>query len=189
MTKDLEKIKTLKICLISLVVFLSLLILSTTTLAYFNFKKVYEGEGNLPKLNLDYAVVGGSANSLRNIPYSGQTSQDITVSISSYENTIKGYVRVKVGIVWSNSLNNTPYNDYNQLVTACNVSNKDTQNANLWEYKNGYYYLKEAMEKDTEIVLFDEIIFAEGISSYLGERVSIYVFVEIYQTTNLPENW
>jgi len=187
MINKINLVKSLKIWLVFLLAILTILIISTTTLAYFNFLKVYEGAGNLPKLNISYSVSGGNVENLRNITYTGQSSNDITVILSTYENNISGYVRAKVAISWSNSLNNTPYNDNNELVKACDV--KNTINENLWEYKNGYYYLKTLLEKDKEVVLFNQVSFADGITTYRGERVSIYILAEIYQTTNLPENW
>ena len=189
MTKTLRKVKKEKIWLTILLVVLTILILTTSTHAYFNFKKVYEGSGNLPKLNINYTVSGNNPNALKNISFTGQANNNITVTLNTLENNISGYVRVKVGIVWSNSLNNTPYNDNNDIVTACAINNTISENANLWQLNNGYYYLIQPMEKDTEVVLFDQIIFGESLSSYYGERVSLYIFAEIYQTTNLPENW
>lgn len=189
MTKEAKTNKILKVWLYCLIALLTILILSTTSIAYFNFKKVYEGEGNLPKLNINYTISGGTTASLNNISYTGQPSNSLTVTLNTNENNVSGYVRVYVGFVWSNSLNNTPYNDNNQVVNACSVSNSLQENASLWEYRNGYYYLKQAMEKDTEVVLFDTIVFGEAISSYRGERVTIYIVADIYQTTNLPENW
>ena len=189
MTKELKTIKILKVWLYFLIAFLTILILSTSTIAYFNFKKVYEGEGSLPKLNINYTVSGGSEDVLKNITYTGQSTNSVIVKLNTLENNVGGYVRAKVAFVWSNSLNNTPYNDNNELVTACKVSNSLNENSNLWEFRNGYFYLKQAMEKDTEVVLFDTIVFAESLTTYRGERVSIYIIAEIYQTTNLPSNW
>ena len=189
MDKKLKIVKNLKVWLIVLVTLLSILLVSTTTLAYFNYIKVYEEQGYLPKLNISYTISGNNPESLRNIYYSGQDAENITVKLTSYGNNISGYVRVKVAISWSNSLNNTPYNDNNQIVTACDISNYEISNRNKWEKRNGFYYLKEPMAKDSEVVLFDQIVFGEYLSSYVGERVSIYIIAEIYQTTNLPENW
>lgn len=189
MIKNSSTIKKLKIGLATLLAILGVLILSTTTLAYFNFKKVYEGEGNLPILNIEYQILGGTKDSLKNIVYNGQESNKITVILNTEGNNVSGCVRAKVVAVWSNSLNNTPYNDDNVIVTACKVSNSNPTSKDLWEFKNGYYYLKEPLQKESYVVLFDSIDFGEKISAYRGEKVSIYVFTEIYQTTNLPQNW
>jgi hypothetical protein len=189
MINEGKKVKILKRLLYLSIVLFAVLIVSTTSIAYFTFKKVYEGDGNLPKLNLYYSVSGATTDVLRNISYNGQASNSITVKLNTMENNVSGYVRAKVAIYWSNSLNNTPYDDNNKLVIACEVLNSNAENANLWEFKNGYFYLKEPMEKDTEVTLFDTIKFAENITAYRGERVSLIIIAEIYQTTNLPENW
>ena len=179
--RNLNKLKILLIYLISIFIVSAL---SFSTIAYFNFKKIYEGEGELPKLNIYSTVSTGDVSSLRNIAYTGQSSENIAVKLNTEGNNISGYVRVKVSVVWVNFLNNTPYNDKNELVTACSVSNSKAENAALWEERNGYFYLKAPMEKNTEVTLFDKINFANDLPiAYRGERVSIYVIAEIYQTS------
>ena len=59
---------------------------------------------------------------------------------------------------------------------------------------NKRYFLNESKNKKSRRLAerlnsFDSIDFGEKISSYRGEKVSLYIFTEIYQTTNLPQNW
>lgn len=181
-----RKNKTL-ILFFSLVLCLLLALASFTSLAYFKFSKVFDGEGQLPILNIDYKVSTGLASDLRNITYSNQTETPVGVTISTEGNNMGGYVRVKVVVSWSNNLNNTPQNDGGSVITACAVAYDETS----WEYRNGCYYYNGIMPKDSNIVLFEKINFHEEIplNTYLGETVTIVIIPEIYQQVNLPENW
>ncbi|MBE5746116.1 MAG: hypothetical protein E7359_02385 [Clostridiales bacterium] len=161
--------------------------LTFTTQAYFKYYKTFEGEGDLPILNINYTISTNNSNSLKDIVYNGQNTENISVKINTNGNNIAGVVRVKVLPVWESGLNNTPYNQENIIVKACGVS----YDTNVWEEKNGYLYLKNVIEKDNEIELFSAITFGDLLTNdYRGESVDINLILEIYQKDyNLPENW
>lgn len=180
----MKKTKITKSLIVVLSFFMCVLLVCSTS-AYFNFLKSFEGAGNLPVLKIDYEVTGGSVDSLKNIVYNGQTEVNLSVNLTTNGNNISGYVRVKVGFIWSNNLSNKTYSSSQQLIDACSI-NYDTS---LWNLKNDYLYLKSPIEKDSSVNLFSKITFGDVNNSYRGEEVSIHLFNEIYQTTNLPQNW
>lgn len=181
-----EKTNSLIITImISLVIVLSGL-LTFSSIAFFKFEKSFTGSGTLPILKIDYSINTNNKDSLKNISYNGQESQNIEVKISTNGNNISGFVRIKVAIVWTNLLNNTPYDDSNEQITACDLNYDDS----VWTKKaNNYYYLNDAMEENQEIVFFSNILFGNLPEEYRGQQVSIYLITEIFQTSNLPENW
>lgn len=179
-----QKKKNVKILLSLIISIITLSIITLSSIAYFNYKKVYEGSGNLPILNINSTVIESEAD-LKNIIYNGQTQEFVTVKLNSNGNNVSGLVRVKVAYVWSGSLSNITYDDENNLIKACDV-NYDTA---LWQEKNGYLYLKSSLEPDQEVTLFSEITFGNLSDNYRGKRVDLYLICEIYQTANLPEDW
>lgn len=182
----MKKVSFDKIFIILLLAIFVMSAITLSTTAYFKFRKVFDGNGNLPILNIDYKINTGDIDSLKNIVYNGQVDEQISVALTTSGNNVSGKVRAKVGISWSNSLNNTPYNNNNEIVTACEI----VYQTSLWEQRNGFFYLKSLMEKDGEIELFSSIKFGEALpDEYRGENVSIYLILEIYQDYNLPANW
>lgn len=181
MEKQKRSLKIISALILSLSV---LTIVMLSSLAYFNFKKVYEGTGNLPVLNINYTVKD-NVSSLKNIVYNGQQTEDVEVKINTIGNNINGLVRIKIGYVWSGSLSNTAYVE-GTLINACSINYDDS----LWQQKqNGYFYLNAPMQPGQEIMLFNQIKFENLTDNYRGKKVDIYIICEIYQTTNLPENW
>lgn len=181
----MQKTKNIKVILCLLFIITILSVITFSSLAYFNFSKVFEGGGELPILHIDKSFINGDETSLKNIYYNGQIGQNLTVKLNTNGNNIGGYVRVKIAYAWSGSLSNITYNTSHELVNACSVDYDE----NIWQEKNGYIYLKNEMLKDSEIVLFENIIFDSLTEDYRGNKVDIYLICEIYQKTNLPENW
>lgn len=179
-----QKKKNVKILLSLIISIITLSIITLSSIAYFNYKKVYEGSGNLPILNINSTVIESEAD-LKNIIYNGQTQEFVTVKLNSNGNNVSGFVRVKIAYVWSGSLSNTTYDIDGNLIKACDVNYDKT----LWQEKNGYLYLKSGLEPDKEVTLFSEIIFGNLSDNYRGKKVDLYLICEIYQTSNLPENW
>lgn len=179
-----EKYKSLKIYLIAYIALIVMIILSITSFAYFSFKKVYEGGGDLPVLHINYTFASGNDNAMKNIVYNGQQSENVAVNINTNGNNLNGLVRAKIVYSWANSLSNLTYKDGN-VVKACSVS----YNGSVWEEDNGYLYLIQQMEPDTEIELFSDISFENLPNNYRGNAVSVYLICEICQTNNLPTNW
>lgn len=179
-----QKKNCVEISLSLVVALIVISIITLSSLAYFNYKKIYEGSGNLPILNI-YSTVLDSEADLKNIIYNGQSSNYAEVKLNTNGNNISGLVRVKIAYVWAGSLSNTTYDDEGNLIKACDV-NYDTT---IWEEKNGYLYLKSSLEPDNEVTLFSEIIFGNLSDNYRGKKVDLYLMCEIYQTSNLPENW
>lgn len=174
-----KKLEIKNIILVFSIIIISLII-SFSSLAYYNFKKIYDGSGTLPILNIGKVITNGTEETLKNIYYNGQSETQVEVKLNSNGNNISGYVRVKVFYEWSDSLNSLFNGSY-----ACSV-NYDTS---TWTEKNGYLYLNQPLEKDSEVVLFDKLNFAELTNEYRGKKVDISLLCEIYQTANLPENW
>lgn len=187
MIKKMERKNLISLTAIIILAVLCFVLSINLSSAYFKYKKVYEGSGELPILNIDYKInsVSGKAEPLKNIVYLGQNREEISVLLNTQGNNINGKVRVKVGIVWSNSLNNTPLNDLSEQVTACKLN----VDVSKWEFKDNCYYLKEDLKPNSEIALFEGLLFDPNLSEYLGNSVSVYLIVEIYQSTNLPEDW
>lgn len=153
--------------------------------AYFGYKKALISNGVLPILKIEYSINTNDKNSLRNISFSGQAEENISVSFSTFGNNIAGSVRVEVGISWSNSLDSTPTIGDNPTEACYLEFDKE-----VWQKQGNYYYLIDPMEKDSEIEFFSKICFAENIpSNYRGQTVSIYLIPAIYQTTSLPQDW
>lgn len=175
--------KFVVILLLACIIFSSL---SFSTLAYFKFQKTFLGDGVLPILNINYKLSNNDPLSLVNLVYNGQESEEIGVFINTNGNNISGRVRLRAAISWSNSLSNKTYNNNNELISACFI----TYNNSLWEERNNAIYLKQPMEKDTEIEAVISIGFGENLpETYRGKSVLIKIFVDIYQDYNLPENW
>ena len=179
-----QKKNYVKISLSLIIALIVISIITLSSIAYFNYKKVYEGNGNLPVLNI-YSTVLDSEDELKDIIYNGQTQEFVTVKLNSNGNNVGGLVRVKVAYVWSGSLSNTTYDDENNLIKACDVNYDNS----LWQEKNGYLYLISSLEPDQEVTLFSEIVFGNLSDNYRGKKVDLYLICEIYQTSNLPENW
>lgn len=181
-----EKIEPLKLFIILFALFISIASITISTYTYFKYKKVYDSDGDLPILKINATINTADFNSLKNIIYNGQSGEDIVVTLNTTGNNTKGLVRVKVAVSWSNLLNNTTYNTNNELVTACKV----TYNTDIWQEKNGFLYLKTALDKNSEVELFSSVKFGENLpSEYRGEAVDIYLITEIYQENNVPGNW
>lgn len=179
-----QKKNYVKISLSLIIALIVISIITISSIAYFNYKKVYEGNGNLPILHINSTVLDSEAD-LKNIVYNGQDSKYAEVKLNTNGNNINGLVRVKIAYVWSGSLSNITYDDENNLIKACDV-NYDTA---LWQEKNGYLYLKSSLEPDQEVTLFSEITFGNLSDNYRGKKVDLYLICEIYQTANLPEDW
>ena len=180
----LTKRTILKLALYFTLIAMLIAMCSLTTIAYFKFQKVYDGVGELPILNLQSEIK--NATTLKNLSYNGETEKNISLNLTSTGNNMAGFVRVKAVIVWSNALNNTPEGENGAQIIACSLNYDNS----VWEKREGYLYLKEALNNNSEVIVFDKIIFDENIpQNYLGENVSVYLFAEIYQEANFPSNW
>lgn len=167
--------------ILSVVIFATL-ILFPITLSYFGYLKVYDGEGYLPILNVGYVVVNGDENSLKNIQYEGQTSQNVQVKVTTKGNNISGFVRAKIICIWTNNYNNRPEDENGDNITACEVKVSSTD----FNYENGYYYSNQKIEPDSEVNLVEDICFGNLPDEYRTQKVSIEIIVEIVQS---KENW
>jgi len=156
-----------------------------SSMAYYRFKKVYSGDGELPILNINYTFTSGNENLLKNITYNGQSSENIAINVNTFGNNLTGLVRVKIFPSWQNTLSNSVYNSENEIVYACFVK----YNTNVWQDIDGWLYLNNPMQKDSEVELFSEVVFNDLSDNYRGKKLDIYIIYEIYQTNNLPANW
>lgn len=182
----MTKVKKIEIILITVLMLIIISLSVSLSSAYFKYKKQFSSDGDLPILNINYTINPGGESALNEIYYQPHDI-DVSVDLSTEGNNINGYVRVYVLISWINGLNNTPRDNEGNLLTACKVEYDE----NLWEVRNGYYYLKsEFMTPDTKVNLFNKVVFSTSLpDTYVGEAVKIKVLAEIYQATNKPENW
>ena len=177
--QKISKSKTLFLMLL-VSIFATLSFLIPITFAYFRFMKVYDGEGYLPILKIDYIVENGNKNSLKNISYDGQDAQNVVVKITTMGNNIGGYVRAKIVVIWQNQANNIIEKDGN-YVEACKVVVSQD-----FVYENGYYYSLDKIEPDLQKVLIEKICFENLPNEYRSQKVDIVITVDIVQS---KENW
>ena len=182
MKKIKENNKGLIYAIVCLFASMIIIISSLFTMAYFNYKKSFDGIGYLPVLSINFE----SDSSLKNIYYYGQEKTEFNVSLNTLGNNIDGYVRIKAAIVWSDSLSQTCLSKDDEMVTACTVMLGDES---AWTYENGYYYLNSTIKPNTEMIFANGVKFANLTDEYLNKKIDIYVICEIYQQTNLPTNW
>lgn len=175
-----EKVKILKIILLLLIIIESISIIAFSSLAYFKFQKIYEGNGDLPILNISKKLIdemGVVHNNEINSTYNGQDESAIKLIIDTNGNNINGFVRVKINVSWTSS----------NLVADTISFNYDTS---IWEIRNGIFYSINPIEPEQEMVLFDKIIFSDETTDYQDQSFKLRIFLcEIHQTINLPENW
>lgn len=174
-----------KLALISLNIFaimFLLILLISSTFAYFKFSTYFYSEGKLPYLKL-YANVESidGSQALANIKYTGQTEQEVEVKFSTQGNTVSGKLRVMVIFEWDdNSLPNNPTNAEGETILAATI---ELDSPDLFDASNNIFKMKENFEPDSTITFMTAVKFAQDLpNDYLGHNVQVYILADLIQT-------